>query len=175
MKTWSIYVRDSGLFTGRRYQGPEEQLRHNVPDECAAIEGVFDHLAQRVVDGEVQDWIPPAPADTVMVAHVWQPDVRRWLPVPTPAAIERERQHAIQAEIEALEARQARPMREFAIATDSAAMAAAVAKLADLDAQIAMRRVQLEPPSSPAPPQRPPPAPPVPLPPPTPASPKGQP
>jgi len=143
-KTWSFYRVDDGSFVGATFTGREEDLPLNIPAGCGAIEGAHDALSKRVVDGAVQDWIPPKPPDTDHLTHVWLPAAMHWLPVPTQAAFDAHRQANVKAEIVAMEAQQARPLREFAIARDSAAMAAAMTKLAELDAQIAAKRAELE-------------------------------
>ena len=119
---FSFYEAASGLFVGVRYAGPLANLAANTPPGCAAIEGTFDHLAQRVdlASGQVVDYQPPAPPDTATETYAWDAPTRRWLASPTLAVCKAERAAAVQALIEAAEAGQDRAQREalLAIAAD---------------------------------------------------------
>jgi hypothetical protein len=137
-QSWSMYALDTGLFTGRRVSGctPDDLVR-NTPPGCAAIEGKFDAGSQRVdlQTGEVVDYRPDPPdAD-----HEWNDAARRWTLRPEIAAARRARVNAI-AQIESLEARQARPMRELALNPDNARAADV---LAEIESQISVLRSQL--------------------------------
>lgn len=137
-KTWSMYLVDSGLFTGRRVTGcTPEDLEHNTPPGCAAIEGKFDAGSQRVdlQTGEVVDYRPVAPdAD-----HEWNEAARRWTLRPEIVTARRARAETM-AQIEDLEARQARPLRELAVDPTNTA---ARDRIDQLDQQIRVLRLTL--------------------------------
>ena len=84
-RTWHFYTLSDGLLLGREFSGPEYTLGPNIPAECGAVEGRYDHLCQRVdvATGEVIDYQPPAPADDASVTHAWDTQPKRWLKVPT--------------------------------------------------------------------------------------------
>lgn len=91
MKSYSYYYAESGLFTGR------STARISLPREiegCLYIEGIFDHLSQRIdiATGKVIDYQPPRPS----ADHEWVHDedgvrVRRW-------RLNKEAQEAINAD-----------------------------------------------------------------------------
>jgi hypothetical protein len=92
----SEYNQASGLFTGRLFGGLKPaDLQLNLAVGCGAIEGAFDPLSQRVdVDllGEdglpvVVPYQPPAPPDDAMQTWAWHSDSKRWVSVPTTAAL----------------------------------------------------------------------------------------
>lgn len=89
MSTWTFYQSATGLLVGRTFSGPAEDLPANTPADCSAIEGHFDHLCQRVdlEAGLVVDYQPPAPAADVFTDWAWDEVTRRWLAVPTLAAV----------------------------------------------------------------------------------------
>ena len=91
MSEWTFYAPESGLFVGRAFSGPREDLAANTPSGLKAIEGRFDHLSQRVdfATGKVVDYQPPAPPDTEFEVFEWNAEVKRWLSKPTTAAIAR--------------------------------------------------------------------------------------
>ena len=133
MKSWSFYDSVTGRLSPKHASGPDD-WRPNIPASCAAIEGIHDHLSQRVdVDtGQVIDWQPLQPdAD-----HEWNTDSRRWqLKVDVAATIERDlwARHRIQE----LEAKQARRVREILAADDPT--------LTAIDQEIATLRDELRP------------------------------
>lgn len=45
---WSFYDMLTGVFSGRRYDGPDKFLERNTPTGFAAIEGVYDPVTQLV-------------------------------------------------------------------------------------------------------------------------------
>lgn len=131
MKTYSFYWESTGLFTGRRFRsGNAERLRENTPDGQRALEGEFDADTVRVnlETGAVESFRPRRPSDL----HQW--DGSKW---DLPAA---EKRRQIVSQIEALEAKQARPLRE--IATGSGGEAARD-RLRELDIRIEALRSQL--------------------------------
>jgi hypothetical protein len=75
MKSWHFFDAKTGYLTGRAYSGPDEMLDANTPPGCAAIEGEFDCLSQRVdlETGEIIDYQPPAPDEF----HEWTG--KRWV------------------------------------------------------------------------------------------------
>jgi hypothetical protein len=138
MRTWSLYDLATGLFTGERVSltNPAD-LAHNVAPGLGALEGAFDHLAQRVAleTGAVVDWIPPAPTD----AHLWDERARRWITAPGATDAARYRTGLL-ARIRSLEAAQARPLRELAIDPHDLE---ARRRLQAIDEEIAAARVAL--------------------------------
>lgn len=87
-------------------------LLANAPEGCDPIEGVSDHLSQRVeiVEGvpTLRDWRPPAPDDD----YEWNAELCR--NVLKPEVLERRRaEEAAHREIESLEQKQLRSMREL--------------------------------------------------------------
>lgn len=134
MKCWSFYEGATGRFIGRRFMGLESALAANTPSGCQAIEGVFDHLAQRVdlEAGRVVEWQPPQPdAD-----HEWNATTRRWQKRPEVAARELRRAVAIKR-IADLERAQARTVRELLVAQS--------ARLKEIDDEIAALRADVNP------------------------------
>jgi hypothetical protein len=135
-KTWSFYDA-TGLFVGRTFTGPSENLEMNTPQGHAAMEGVHDHLSRRVdlETGETVDWQPPQPS----ADHVWNADTKRWQ---LHQAVQDKlvRRQAAVGRIAALEALQARPLRELARDPSSAE---ARKRLAAIEAEIAALRIDL--------------------------------
>jgi hypothetical protein len=139
MKDWSFYDVASGALVGRTFHGPLAYLAQNTPPGCAAVEGVHDHLSQRVdlASGAVVDWQPPAPADTEFFTHAWV--ARRWVALPTPAERRRVDRQRLAERIAAVEAGQARALREAVLQTDPGA----VARLQAIEQQIAALRAEM--------------------------------
>jgi hypothetical protein len=125
---WAFFDPVTGLFAGRTYGGSSvEGLKNNTPEGCAAIEGMYDHLAQRVdiITGEVVDYQPPQPS----ADHEWNADTKRWQL--TAAAQDVINADAIaRAQLEAIDRQSIRALREAALGKPEA-----VALLATLDAQ----------------------------------------
>lgn len=149
MSAWSFYRLDDGRFTGRRTSCAPEQLQAQTPDGCAALEGRFDHLSQRVdlATGTVVDYVPPAPADTELETWAWDAATRRHVATPTLQAHKRMRLHPVLAAIEALEAEQSlRPMREALVELFAGRQVPAdtKAKLAEISAAIAPLRAKVQ-------------------------------
>jgi hypothetical protein len=88
MKTWHFYDKTTGLLTGNSvsYSASidhvDDLVASQVPEGHATVEGVTDHLAQRVEAGELVDYQPPAPS----VDHVWSEETKRWALSPGAAA-----------------------------------------------------------------------------------------
>lgn len=137
-KWWSFYDATTGLFTGRRVLCSERLLERNIRPGEAAIEGMFDHLSQRVdvESGEVVDYQPPQPdAD-----HEWIAEARRWRKRPEIAEAERLDRRS-RERIAELEIAQLRPLRELAVDPDNAA---AKQRLVEIEAEIAELRPSLK-------------------------------
>lgn len=144
IRTWHFYRLTDGVLTGRSVtldDDDTELLKANTPAGCGAVVDVTDWQAQRVdiKTGELADWQPPAPADTELQAWRWDDSARRWLAVPTLAALKAARVARVQAAIEAQEAAQARPVRELLAALLSGGQAeqAARDRFAAVSAKIA--------------------------------------
>lgn len=130
MSTWHIYSAETGHFVGRAFTGDEQNVSANVPAGCRAIAGVTDWRSQRVdlKTGLVVEWQPPAPADEAMRTWVWNDEARRWVDVPTLAALKAGRLARLQVAIDAQEAAQARPVRELLAAMLSGGQAEQAAR-----------------------------------------------
>lgn len=134
MKTWSFCTAD-GLFTGASYSGPESSLVSNTPIGHLAIEGAHDHTSSRydTASGRVVDYQPPQPS----ADHEWDATALRWKLKPEIAERNGRRQYAL-AQIQALEQRQARPLREAL-----AGIPGSLERVQQIDADIAELRKQL--------------------------------
>lgn len=136
--SWSIYSTVTGLFTGMVYAGAEATLADNLPPDCAAVEGAYDPLSQRVDlnTGAVVDYQPTPPADTELSTWSWDAESRRWVPAPTLAALRATAIAAVQAAIAAQEAYTPRPVREISLAmlASTTPPPAAINKLQAIDA-----------------------------------------
>ena len=89
MKTWHFYALATGLIDpGRRFTGDAADAPLHAPPGHAPLADVLDAEAQRVdlASGELVDYQPPAPPDTEWETWHWHADIKRWLPVQTPAA-----------------------------------------------------------------------------------------
>lgn len=97
---WHFYDLQTGLLASRCYGGPEDQLAINTPNGHAPITGVADALSQRVdlATGELVAYRPPAPPDDAQRTWRWDQAARRWLPVPTLAALQAQAWTRIKAE-----------------------------------------------------------------------------
>ena len=142
MNVWSFFDVATGALSGRTFAGSPHDLPSNTSEGFEALEGTFDSLCQRVdlVTGEVVDWQPPAPPDDEFAAHRWCADIKRWVPEPTRAAAERDRQARVKAEMAAVEALQARPTRELILDPSNRQ---ALARLHALDRQLAGLRAEI--------------------------------
>lgn len=128
--TWHVYRKSDGVFVGRSFSTLAVDNRAdqstfwaavaaNVPEGHGVVANVADWQSQRVdpQTGAVVDWRPPAPPDDGQQTWAWHEDAGRWISTPTPAAQRAKRREAVQAVIATLEASQARPAREIALAT----------------------------------------------------------
>lgn len=127
------------------FSGPYHDIALNTPDGCAAIEGVYDHLSQRVdiATGKVVEWQPPKPADSEFESHEWSTEHKRWLPKPTLKALKLRSADRVKEDIERIEAGQARALRDLALAGDDASRASALARLQQVETRVARRRERL--------------------------------
>jgi len=139
--SWSFYNATTGEFLPRLFSGSSKLLEQNTPAGHVAIEGQFDPLSQRVdvETGEVVDYQPPQPDDD----HEWREKVvegrPRW--VKKREIVAREARAATaQADIDALERKQLRPMRELALDPSNAP---ARQRVAEIEAEIVAKRVDL--------------------------------
>lgn len=84
-----VYDLTTGLLTGLTLFGTPEFIGANVPPGHGAISGVSDWQSQRVdvETGELIDYRPPEPPTDAMRTWRWDEDARRWLAVPTDAAV----------------------------------------------------------------------------------------
>jgi hypothetical protein len=89
MPIYSFYKADTGLFSGRLFEGPETMLVLNTPLGHVALEGVYDALAQRfdLATKTVVEWKPQQPTSTALETFVWDSQSRRWLGRPTATAL----------------------------------------------------------------------------------------
>lgn len=133
-RTWSFYDPATGEFIGRTFTGPDTALAINTPRGLVALEGAHDHRIMRVnLDtGALEQWRDPPPPGR----HEW--DGAAW----KPTRLE-ERRTAL-ARIAALEASQARPLREMALALAAGSDDPdAATRVAAIDAEIAALRAVL--------------------------------
>jgi hypothetical protein len=81
MNTFSVYNRETGLFTGTYITCADHFLDVNVPEGCSCVLGSYDHLSQRVDldSGVVVDYQPPQPSGS----YTWDTETKRWVYVPT--------------------------------------------------------------------------------------------
>ena len=102
-KTFSVYRKSDGLFTGGRLHVPEADLARNLRDGEAHVDGTVDHLSQRVdlATGAVVDYQPPQPS----IDHEWNAEVKRWQLTAT-ASVKQQARVAADAQIAALIASQ---------------------------------------------------------------------
>lgn len=169
MRRWHYYDMHTGVFTGRTHATTAPEVRTTTPDGevqlqpprevvantppgCAALEvpaGVSADPRNRCVDlrtGLIKPYQPPRPAGDELSSWEWDADVERWRAVPTQAAVAQLRVRALRAAIAAHETSQARPQRELllAIAEGKPAPAAAVTKLAEIEAAAVALRAQID-------------------------------
>ena len=135
-KTYSLYEAATGLFTGKRLHCDDEGLLAvRLPAGTLAMEGAFDHRAQRLdlASGKVVAYRPPAPSPD----HEWDAVGKRWqykAANPGPEG----RTGAIYARIQALEATQGRAVREATLGDPQA-----MRRLKEIDAEISELRREL--------------------------------
>jgi hypothetical protein len=106
----------------------------NCPPDHEIIAGEFDALSQRInpATKQAEGWQPPQPSPE----HEWNEDTKRWRLNEAAVAKHEARAKALE-QIAALEASQARPMRELAL---DSANAPARERLSEIEAQIARLR-----------------------------------
>jgi hypothetical protein len=108
-RRYSIYEVTTGLFTGRQVGCSMQTIAANTPEGCAALEGEYDSLSQRVdlTTGAVVDYQPPQPDDD----HEWNAERRRWVKKADVVAREA-RERRTRALVDAIETGSARAIRE---------------------------------------------------------------
>lgn len=81
----SFYNQSTGHFSSQQVFCPEDQLAANTPEGFTAIEGDYDYLSKKVnlTTLEVEEWVPPAPADTELETWSWDTEILRWVGSPT--------------------------------------------------------------------------------------------
>ena len=89
MLVWSFFSQSDGSFSSKTCGGDEIEAVAMAPDGHLPIAGAFDRLSQRVdlATGEVIDWQPDAPADDELRTWAWDEATRRWVAMPTLAAL----------------------------------------------------------------------------------------
>jgi Domain of unknown function (DUF4376) len=102
-RTWSFYDTATGALAPSALTCAAAQVAANTPPGHAAIEGRFDPLSQRVdlATGQVVDYQPPAPAADELRTWAWDEATRRWVAVPTLAALKLAARDRIKAAREA--------------------------------------------------------------------------
>lgn len=119
---WSIFNIETGALLPYTYPGDRSYAEQNAPEGHAVIEGQFDHRRQRVAmepseSGElvstIVEYVPDRPADDELHTWAWDAEAWRWQSVPTLLAQQRQRAAEVKAQIDAIEAEQARPQREL--------------------------------------------------------------
>lgn len=134
-KVHSFYDKQTGLFLGRTFSGPEGSLENNIPEGAGAIEGVFDHNCHRVdlESGNVVHYVPPQPS----LDHFWTG--KRW--ELKPEIVEENNVRLMtKATIVDLESKQHRAVREFILAESPAEAAQAKARVRELENQMSLHR-----------------------------------
>lgn len=131
MKTWSFYKTEDGSFTGVHFSSTNESyLPDNTQPGCSAIEGIYDHLSQRIdvtvlheiskLDSSkeaerianlrtalVVDYMPTQPSDD----HEWNADTKRWQVKPDIVAKQQRNDQAL-SELQALDAKENRAVSD---------------------------------------------------------------
>ncbi len=114
---------------------PTDQLDANVPPGCGTVPGHIDGTRRRVNPdtGQVEAWQPPPPDAN----HVWNADLERW-ELPASVVARRSERGAVMLQINQLESRQPRALRELALG-----LPGALERLRDIDNQIIALRANL--------------------------------
>lgn len=117
IKHYMLFDKTSGLFLSH-LTADEDQLGCNTPSGCGAVEGLFDHMSQRVdmETGKVVDYQPPKPS----ADHEWNGETKRWQ-ITAGAADKINRSNAAHSRIAQLEASQHRHVREHCLGIAGAA------------------------------------------------------
>ncbi|RQO57964.1 hypothetical protein DBR47_14315 [Paucibacter sp. KBW04] len=154
-QAWRFYRIDTGEVLSHSMHLPDaETVAANTPPDCGAVQMQIDHMSQRVqlVPDDfgnavpvLVDYQPPAPADDADQTWAWAATIRRWVSVPTQAALNRKAAEPILAQLAELDAKLVRPAGEVtqALALGQAPPAAAVTKLQEINAEKAALREQL--------------------------------
>lgn len=143
MKRWALYRLSDGVFVGSFACTVAEAIDANIPAGCAAVEGNYDHLSQRVdlETGAVVDYQPTRPDED----HDWDADTRRWRKRVAVGQWEETCKQA-RVRIDELERRQARPIRELARRPNDSD---ARRRIDDIEAEIEAQRAILNAPKPP--------------------------
>lgn len=137
LKTFSLYEASTGLFTGKRLQCDEDALLEvRLPPGTLTLEGVYDHMSQRVdlASGSVVAYYPLAPT----ADHEWNAATKRWQ-MPDLRGHAEGRRAVVFARIHALETSQGRAIREATLGDP-----VALKRLREIDAEIAALRDELQ-------------------------------
>ncbi|MCZ8076285.1 MAG: hypothetical protein O9341_19370 [Paucibacter sp.] len=155
--TYSAYIPATGEITGKRITTASlELLALNTAPGEAWLLGEADHVAQRVelrpddfgnaVVPVVVPYQPPAPPNSDWVTWAWSELQRRWLAVPTLAALKREANQPLLRQLDALDAKVVRPAGEIAeaLVQGLAAPPDSLQRLQQLNAEKSQIRQQLQ-------------------------------
>jgi hypothetical protein len=115
LRVWSFYDSATGLFRDQTFaadvgEGHAAIIPLQTPQGCTALEGRYDPLSQKfdTVAGAVVDYQPAQPSPQ----YLWNADTKRWVLDPTVLGVQQARTDA-QAQIDRLEYKQGRAMREL--------------------------------------------------------------
>lgn len=143
---WTIYLQANGEIL-RVYSGVEADLQLQLADGEAAVCGSATWLTHRVVDGALV--LLATPRVPPFEGAAWSPHEGEWFDplqrAETVALARIQARYRIVEEMSALEARQARPLRELLLAWSAGrpAPAEAAARVEEIDEQMAALRAQL--------------------------------
>lgn len=152
---WRFFRIDTGEVLSHSMQLPDAAtVAANTPPGFGAVQLQIDHLSQRVqlVQDDfgnavpvLVDYQPPAPANDADQTWAWDATIRRWVSVPTQAALNRKAAEPILAQLAELDAKLVRPAGEVteALALGQSPPAAAVTKLQGINVEKAVLRQQL--------------------------------
>lgn len=135
---FSVYNKETGLFTGLvlSTSNPTAEWRStNIPNGLDIVEGEYNYLKFRVDDGQVIDYIPPAPSSD----HEWNPTTKEW-ELRAEAQRRSDQARVALTIISTLEMQQLRAMRELLLDPNNKA---ARGKLAEIESQIVTVRQDL--------------------------------
>jgi len=157
MQTYSAFVIETGELTGRKITGDAWLRAINTAPGEDWIEGDYDHLSQRVAWAPddfgnssvavVVAYQPAAPAATEWATWSWDAIARRWLPVPTLAALKQQAAAPVLKQLAELDVKVVRPAGEIAQAWAEGLPppAAAALRLSGLNAEkAALRQLLLQ-------------------------------
>lgn len=133
---WHFYRLSDGVFTGAYYSSADDShLSRNTPLGHGAMSGVKNWRSQRVVDGKLVDYIPPAPTEH----HEWDGSDGRYRLTKEAQAQADGYRFAI-ARIDSLERASLRCLRELALDPTSEI---ASTRLSKIEAEIVALRTKL--------------------------------